>query len=100
MNRAVLLMMLLSMARPVQAAESGAVVSAPAPAAPTQEVVAPQPAPQKKSVAKAKARTVRSGATTAAFRADLEACKALAAEERRDCERETQAARAEGLYGS
>lgn len=35
---------------------------------------------------------------TAEFKADLAYCRSLAAEERRSCERETYAARAEGLY--
>jgi hypothetical protein len=37
-------------------------------------------------------------AVTPAFKADLAFCRTLVAEERRNCERETYAARNEGLY--
>ena len=53
----------------------------------TTTVTTPEPAPTPTT-----APTVRS------FKADLAYCRSLAAEERRGCERETYAARAEGLY--
>lgn len=72
----------------------------PVPASSTAPAGTIQTAPtaelRNKNAAAAPVRT-RTEAT-AAFKADLLYCKSLPVEERRDCERETYAARAEGLY--
>ena len=97
MTRALWAIMILSLAQNANAAESNT------PSAKALQPVAAESraAPTTKSTRPAQGSTGsigRRGAVSERFKEELATCKTLTAEERRSCEREMQAARAQGLY--